>query len=38
MAGIPPQEIEGGNTVEGDDDNDTAGGGVAEEEREWTNS
>jgi hypothetical protein len=39
MAGIPPEEIEGENTVEVDDDNDTtARDGVPEEERERTNA
>lgn len=39
MAGIPPEEIEGENRVEGDDDNDTtASDGLPEEEREWANS
>lgn len=36
--GIPPDEIEGENTVEGDVDNDsTSSDGVPEEERERTN-
>ena len=39
MTGIPPEEIEGENTVEGDVDNDAmASDGVPEEERERTNS
>jgi hypothetical protein len=38
MTGIPPEEIEGENTVEGDAENDsTAGDGVPQEERERTN-
>jgi hypothetical protein len=37
--GIPPEEIEGENTVEGDIDNDsTATDGVPERQRERTNS
>jgi hypothetical protein len=36
--GVPPEELEGENTVEGDAENDsTAGDGVPEEERERTN-
>jgi hypothetical protein len=39
MTGIPPEEIEGENTVEGDAENDsTASDGVPQEERERTNS
>jgi hypothetical protein len=39
MTGIPPEEIEGENTVEGDVDNDTsATDGVARGRRERTNS
>jgi hypothetical protein len=39
MTGIPPEEIEGENTLEGDVDNDTTvSDGVPEEERERTNS
>ena len=39
MTGIPPEEIEGENTVEGDVENDsTANDGVPERERERTNS
>ena len=38
MTGIPPEEIEGENTVEGDLDNDTtAAGGVPQRRREHTN-
>lgn len=38
MTGIPPEEIEGENTVEGDAENDsTATDGVPQEERERTN-
>ena len=37
--GIPPEEIEGDNTVEGDIENDTtATDGVPQEERERTTS
>jgi hypothetical protein len=37
--GIPPDEIEGENTVEGDLDNDTtASGGVPQAKRERTNA
>ena len=37
--GIPPEEIEGENTVEGDIDNDsTATDGVPERKRERTNA
>ncbi|MFL6726831.1 MAG: hypothetical protein ACJ8FS_10000 [Sphingomicrobium sp.] len=37
--GIPPEEIEGENTVEGDVENDsTIADGVPEEERERTNA
>jgi hypothetical protein len=37
--GVPPQAIEGENTVEGDAENDsTANDGVPQEERERTNS
>jgi hypothetical protein len=39
MTGIPPEETEGENTVEGDIDNDsTATDGVPERQRERTNS
>jgi hypothetical protein len=39
MTGIPPEEIEGENTVEGDVDNDaTAGDGVPQRQRERSNS
>ena len=39
MTGIPPEEMEGENTVEGDVENDsTANDGVPERERERTNS
>jgi len=38
MTGVPPQEIEGENTVEGDVDNDsTANDGVPQGERARTN-
>jgi hypothetical protein len=38
MTGVPPEEIDGENTVEGDAENDsTAGDGVPQEERERTN-
>jgi hypothetical protein len=38
MTGIPPEEIEGQSTVEGDVDNDTtATGGVPQRKRERTN-
>lgn len=37
--GIPPEEIEGENTVEGDVENDTtATDGVPQEERQHTNA
>jgi hypothetical protein len=39
MTGIPPEEIEGENTIEGDVDNDsTASDGVPQRQRERTNS
>jgi hypothetical protein len=38
MTGIPPEEIEGENTIEGDVENDaTMTDGVPQEERERTN-
>ena len=39
MTGVPPEEIEGENTVEGDIDNDsTSGDGVPQRKPERTNS
>lgn len=39
MTGIPPEEIEGENTVEGDVENDTtAGDGVPQREKSRTNA
>jgi hypothetical protein len=38
MTGIPPEEIEGENTVEGDDDNNAGRFGEVETGKERTNS